>query len=78
MNLLFYFNHFLFINHLFYSAILFNSDDGDEIARSGWWRRRSGRQRDNKADGDSKDEAGDEGADYNTIINYRVLGSNCS
>ena len=48
---------------LFYSTILFNSNNADKAAQWGWWRRRCGRQRYDEADGEDDEEAGDDGKD---------------
>ena len=44
-------------------TILNNSNNADEAARWGWWRRRRGTQRYDKADGEDEEEAGDDGKD---------------
>ena len=63
MHFLFYLNHFYSFIFNFIRPSFLISNNADEAARWGWWRRRRGRQRYDEADGKDEEEAGDDGKD---------------
>ena len=63
MHFLFNFNHFYSFIFNFIRPSFLISNNADEAARWGWWRRRRGRQRYDEADGEDEEKAGDDGKD---------------
>ena len=59
--------YFILITFINLSFILLDhplySNNADEAARWGWWRRRRGRQRYDEAEGKDEEKAGDDGKD---------------